>query len=42
MLIKLEVGIEDWLQLIFEVDARNYDIKGIIVGKYMKKLKIVI
>ena len=39
--IKLEVGIEDWLQLIFEVDARNYDIKGIIVGKVtFKKVSI--
>ena len=39
--IKLEVGIEDWLKIVFEIDSRNYDIKGLIVGRVtFKKVSI--
>ena len=39
--IKLEVGIEDWLQLVLEIDARKYDIKGVLVGRVtFKKVSI--
>ena len=31
--IKLEVGIEDWLHLVFDVDSRNFELKDIIKGK---------
>lgn len=31
--IKLEVGIDEWLHLIFEMEARNYGLKDICRGK---------
>ena len=39
--IKLEVGVDEWLKIIFEVDSRNFDIKGLIVGRVtFKKVSI--
>ena len=39
--IKLEVGIEDWLHLVFDVDSRNFGLKDIIKGKVtFKKVSI--
>ena len=39
--IKLEVGIEDWLKIVFEIDSSHYDIKGLIVGRVtFKKVSI--
>ena len=31
--IKLEVGIEDWLHLLFELDKSKYSTKGVCTGK---------
>jgi vacuolar protein sorting-associated protein 26 len=31
--IKLEVGIDEWLHLIFEMDQRNFGLKDICTGK---------
>lgn len=39
--IKLEVGIEDWLHLIFEVDRMNFSLKDCITGAVtFKKVSI--
>ena len=39
--IKLEVGIEDWLHLVFDVDLRNFGLKDIVKGKVaFKKVNI--
>ena len=39
--IKLEVGIEDWLHLIFDVSSRNFGLKDIIQGQVeFKKVSI--
>jgi vacuolar protein sorting-associated protein 26 len=39
--IRLEVGIEDWLHLIFEVDRSKYHLKDCISGQVMfKKVSI--
>jgi vacuolar protein sorting-associated protein 26 len=39
--IKLEVGIEDWLHLIFEVDKSKYHLKDCITGQVIfKKVSI--
>lgn len=31
--IKLDVGIEDWLEITFDVDRRNFSLKDVIVGR---------
>ena len=31
--IKLEVGIEDWLHLVFDLDSRNFSLKDIALGR---------
>ena len=39
--IRLEVGIEDWLHLVFDVDSRNFGLKDIIKGRVtFKKVSI--
>ena len=39
--IKLEVGIEDWLHLVFDLDSRNFSLKDIILGRVtFKKVSI--
>ena len=39
--IKLEVGIEDWLHLVFELDSRNFGLKDIALGRItFKKVSI--
>ena len=39
--IRLEVGIEDWLHLVFEVDRSKYHIKDCITGQVVfKKVSI--
>ena len=39
--IRLEVGIEDWLHLIFEVNRSKYHIKDVITGQVtFKKVSI--
>lgn len=39
--IKLEVGIEDWLHLVFEVDSRHFGLKDIAKGRVtFKKVSI--
>ena len=39
--IRLEVGIEDWLHLVFDVDSRNFSLKDIIKGRVtFKKVSI--
>jgi vacuolar protein sorting-associated protein 26 len=31
--IRLEVGIEDWLHLVFDVDSRNFGLKDTLKGR---------
>ena len=39
--IKLEVGIEDWLHLVFDLDSRNFGLKDIALGRVtFKKVSI--
>ena len=39
--IKLEVGIEDWLHLVFDVDSRNFGLKDVAKGRVtFKKVSI--
>ena len=39
--IKLEVGIEDWLHLVFDLDSRNFSLKDIALGRVtFKKVSI--
>ena len=39
--IKLEVGIEDWLHLVFDLDSRNFGLKDIVLGRVtFKKVSI--
>ena len=39
--IRLEVGIEDWLHLVFDVDSRNFGLKDIVKGRVtFKKVSI--
>ena len=39
--IKIEVGVEDWLHLVFQLNSRNYSINDTLIGKItFKKVSI--